>query len=314
MKIAVIGAGAMGSLYGGYLSKAGQEVYLVDVWQEHVDQINRHGLAIEEADRVVTVYPRAVSRANEVGTVDLAIVFVKSVMTKNAMKENLALIGAETTVLSLQNGYGNVEAIEGFVKRERIIAGTTAHGATMLSPGKIRHAGIGATHIGAVSREGGNSVEAIAQVLQKAGFETEVSCNVMKLIWDKLMINVGINALTAILNVQNGQLLDYEESRALMEAAVEEAISVANASGMDFDREETIRKVMAVAKKTGENRSSMLQDVTNKRKTEIDTINGAIISEGRKQGIPTPVNLVLTNLIKVMERRAENEYQGGQKV
>lgn len=302
MKIAVIGAGAMGSLYGGYLSKAGQEVYLVDVWEEHIGQINRQGLVIEEADREITVYPKAVSHANEVGTVDLAIVFVKSVMTKNAMEENSALIGAETVVLSLQNGYGNVEEIERFVKRERIIAGTTAHGATMLSPGKIKHAGIGATHIGAVAKEGGNNVEAIAQVLQAAGFETDVSDNVMKLIWDKLMINVGINALTVILNVQNGQLLDHDESRMLMEAAVEEAISVANALGMDFDREETIQKVMTVARKTGENRSSMLQDVTNKRKTEIDTINGAIISEGKKQGIPTPVNMVLTNLIKIMEK------------
>ncbi len=302
MKIAVIGAGAMGSLYGGYLSKAGQDVCLIDVWQEHVDRINREGLAIEEASGDIKVYPKAVCHAREVGTADLAIVFVKSIMTQKAMEANLDLIGPETAVLSLQNGYGNVEEIARFVERERIIAGTTAHGATMLQPGRIRHAGIGATHIGAVSGEGGTDVAAVAQVLRHAGFETEVSGNVMKLVWDKLMINVGINALTAILKVPNGRLLEHEEARMLMEAAVEEAVRVANAAGMDLDREETIRRVMSVAGRTGENRSSMLQDITNGRRTEIDTINGAIIREGKKHGIHTPVNMVLTNLIRIMEK------------
>lgn len=302
MKIAIIGAGAMGSLYGGYLSKAGQEVYLVDVWQQHVDEINAHGLKIEEPEGEVTVYPKAAVSADAVGAVDLAIVFVKSIMTKKAMESNAALISPHTYVLSLQNGYGNIDEIEKFVKREQIIAGTTAHGATMISAGRIKHAGKGATHIGSVSKGDDTKVQEIAQILKAAGFDTDVSNNVMELVWDKLIINVGINALTAILKLRNGQLLDHEGSKAIMKAAVEEAVMVANSLGMNFNSEETLKKVMDVAQKTGQNMSSMLQDVTNKRKTEIDTINGAIVREGSKQNISTPVNIVLTNLIKTMEK------------
>ncbi|MHB1394101.1 MAG: ketopantoate reductase family protein [Clostridia bacterium] len=301
MKIAIIGAGAMGSLYGGYLSKAGQEVYLVDVWQQHVDEINMHGLKIEEPEGEVAVYPKAAVSADTVGTVDLAIVFVKSIMTKKAMESNIALISPNTYVLSLQNGYGNIDEIEKFVKRDRIIAGTTAHGATMLSPGRIKHAGKGVTHIGSVSKDDDKKVQEIAQILKTAGFDTDAAHNVMELIWDKLIINVGINALTAVLKLRNGQLLDHDESKVIMKAAVEEAVMVANSLGMNFDNEETLKKVMEVARKTEQNMSSMLQDVTNKRKTEIDTINGAIVREGSKANISTPSNMVLTNLVKTIE-------------
>lgn len=301
MKIAIIGAGAMGSLYGGYLSKAGQEVYLVDVWQQHVNEINTKGLKIEEPEGEVSVYPKAAVSADTVGTVDLAIVFVKSIMTKQAMESNIALISPDTYVLSLQNGYGNIDEIEKFVKRDYIIAGTTAHGATMLSPGRIKHAGKGGTHIGSLSKGDDKKVQEIAQILKAAGFDTDVAHNVMELVWDKLIINVGINALTAVLKLRNGQLLDHVESKVIMKAAVEEAVLVANSLGMNFDNEETLKKVMDVARKTEQNMSSMLQDVTNKRKTEIDTINGAIVREGSKANISTPTNMVLTNLVKTIE-------------
>ena len=302
MKVAVIGAGAMGSLYGGYLSKVSEEVYLVDVWQQHVDAINTKGLCIHEKDKEVVVHPKAVNSADGVGYVDLAIVFVKSIITGSALEKNIALLGPNTIVLSLQNGYGNIDQIAEYVDINNIIAGTTAHGATMLSSGNIKHAGIGETHIGWVRNRKDDRIDAVVDILQSAGFDTLVSDNVMELIWSKLIINVGINALTAILKIKNGDILKQEETKSLIRSAVIEAVDVAKASGIEFDGEAMVKKVMEVAFATGENKSSMLQDILNKRKTEIDTINGAIVKEGKKYFVETPVNIVLTNLVKALEK------------
>jgi len=304
MKIAIIGAGAMGSLYGGYLSRTEKEVYLVDIWKEHVDEINRRGLSIQEKDGEIRVHPKAFMNPEEIGTVDLAIVFVKSFLTGIAMEKNLALLGQDTIVMSLQNGYGNIEQIAEYVRIENIIAGTTAHGASMLSPGHIRHAGSGDTLIGWVRKGDEGRINAIAGILRRAGFATEVSADVMELVWSKLIVNVGINALTALLRVKNGELLRMDETRELMRMAVLEAVEVAAAAGVKFDAEEMVRKVMEIAFATGENTSSMLQDILNNRKTEIDSINGAIVEEGRKNSIGTPVNSVLTKLVRALEKRS----------
>ena len=303
MKIAVIGAGAMGSLYGGYLSRIMPEVYLVDIWQQHVDEINKNGLIIQEKDESIRISPGAVTDSACLGFADLVIVFVKSYLTDRALEMNKSLLGHDTIVLSLQNGYGNIEKIAKHVHINNIIAGTTAHGATMLSPGIIKHGGIGETHIGWVKNKDDKRIDEIAAVLKKAGFDTSVSLNVMELIWSKLIINVGINALTAVLKVKNGELLNMEETRKLMDMAVLEAVNVAEKAGIRFNGDDMVKKVKEVALATAENKSSMLQDILNKRKTEIDTINGAIVNEGKKCSIETPVNMVLANLVKALENK-----------
>ncbi len=302
MKIAIIGSGAMGSLYGGHLSKAKNEVYLVDIWKEHIEQINNEGLKILEKEDVLKVTPKGVVDSKEVGKVDLAIVFVKSIATKKALESNSTIFDDNTMVLSLQNGYGNVEDIEKFVKSENIIAGTTSHGATLLGPGKIKHAGKGKTIIGKAKGENDNKIFEIKKVLDDAGFETDISENVMEIIWSKLLVNIGINALTAILEIENGRLAEWEESEELVALAVREAVKVANNSGLQFNDEEVIEHVLEVAKATTENKSSMLQDILNKRKTEIEKINGAVVKIGKDNGIATPVNETLTNLVKIKER------------
>lgn len=302
MKIAIIGAGAMGSLYGGYLSKVSQDVYLVDIWEKHVDTINKQGLTIHEEDKSVVMYPKATTNAKDVGYVDLAIVFVKSIITGEALGKNLPLLGPNTIVLSLQNGYGNVDEICKYVKISNIIAGTTAHGATMLEPGHIKHAGIGETHIGWVTDKEDKRIDDVANILREGGFNTTVNNNVMELILSKLIINVGINALTAILKIENGQLLKLKETKAIMKMAVSEAVKVSKALGVIFDEEDMYNRVLKVAENTSNNKSSMLQDILNNRKTEIDTINGAIVREGQKYSIDTPVNLVLANIVKSAEK------------
>ncbi|MDR3564241.1 MAG: 2-dehydropantoate 2-reductase [Negativicutes bacterium] len=302
MKIAIIGAGAMGSLFGGRLALAGQEVWLLDLLEPLVRTIQAQGLSITTADGKVVTFPRATTNPSEIGTVDLIIVFVKATATRSAAQATIGLLGPDTAVLTLQNGYGNAEQLAQLLGAERIIAGTTAQGATLLAPGQVLHAGHGDTHIGELSGGISPRLQRIAAVLSQAGMTTIAADNVPSLIWGKLVVNVGINALTGITGLKNGQLADYRETRALVALAVQEAVAVAAAAGIELPYAAPLEKVLAIATATAPNTSSLLQDLQNCRPTEIDAINGAIVREGERLGVPTPVNQVLTLLIKTLEQ------------
>lgn len=306
----------MGSLYGAKLSRdPDNEVWLLDVWQDHVDAVNREGLQMETKGEWETcAHLSAATDPQIVGIVDLAIVFVKSTLTGTAIRSNQAILGPDTLVLTLQNGLGNVDQIKEVIGEDRIIAGTTGHGSTMLGPGKIRHAGTGKTIIGMVQPgppvPGSDGPMAplnqVVQIFRNAGLDTEVSENVIGLIWDKLMVNVGINALTGITNLKNGQLLAHPEIEALLEAAVGEAKQVADALGIQLGFE-PISHTKEVCRLTCGNKSSMLQDLLNHRMTEIEMINGAIVREGGRCGVATPYNQVLTNLVRFLEKAKPTE-------
>lgn len=302
MKIAIIGAGAMGSLFGGRLALAGEEVWLLDVWEEHVRTITEKGLVIAAKDGEATARPRATTAPAEVGPADLVIVFVKATATEGAARTAATLLGPNTAVLTLQNGYGNAEAIAAVVGKERVIAGTTAQGATLLGPGRIMHAGGGETHIGEMGGGVTPRLERIAAILSSAGIATVCDADVVSLIWGKLVVNVGINALTGITGLRNGELADYGETREVLAMAVNEAVTVADAAGVKLPYPDPVDKVLAVAVATHQNRSSMLQDLSGGRLTEIDAINGAVVREGARLGVATPVNAVLTLLIKALEK------------
>ncbi|WP_352396914.1 ketopantoate reductase family protein [Aminobacterium colombiense] len=306
MKIAVLGSGAMGCLYGGKLAEAGYDVTLIDVWKDHIDAINNRGLHIEgiEGERTVRSI-RAVSSAEEAGPCDLLIVFVKATLTAQAVESARGIIGERTSILTLQNGLGNVEKISAVVGEEKVIAGVTGHGSTLLGPGKIRHAGQGVTVIGELNGAVDERLRCIGAVLEKGGFDVKLSQNVMGLIWGKLLVNIGINALTAVTGLKNGRLVDFPETDELLRCAVEEAIAVAKGKGISLEVEDPVEHTRNVARLTATNRSSMLQDVSNKRKTEIDVINGAVVQEGERLGIPTPINKVLYNLVSVKEKTYE---------
>jgi len=305
MKIAIIGAGAMGCLYGAKLSSVAEnEVYLLDVWKEHVDAINAQGLLMEESGEF-NKYEKltASTDASAVGHADIAIVFVKSTLTKQAVESNIEVFGPDTVALTLQNGLGNIELIGETVGNERVVAGTTAHGATMLGPGKMRHAGTGKTIIGEPGGKETERIKAVCDVFNKAGLQTIVSENVLGVVWDKLLVNVGINALTGITRLYNGQLLEYPEITELLESAVAEGAEVAKAKGVKLGFDDPIAHTKEVCAATAKNKASMLQDILNKKKTEIDMINGAIVRVGKELGIETPVNIALTNLIKFFEKQ-----------
>lgn len=302
MKIAVLGAGAMGSLYGGLLSDGGNEVWLLDIWKEHVDAINERGLAIEKEDGERLVRDiRAVSNPESIGNVDLLIVFVKSTATEEAVRGATPVIGEKTSVLTLQNGLGNIEKIEKAIGKGRVIGGVTSHGATMLGPGRIRHGGRGDTYLGEVDGSITPRLETITKAFNEAGIASRISHSILSLIWGKLIVNVGINALTAITGLQNGMLPEHAGTSEILEMAVDEAVRVAEAKGIKLQYHDPVAHVKEVCRLTAQNRASMLQDVLNKRKTEIDMINGAVVREGKAEGIDTPVNKVLTGLVSVIQ-------------
>ena len=302
MKIAVIGAGAMGSLFGGLLAEAGREVWLYDIWQEHVDTLNREGLHIERDGKSRPIMVRATSDVAKIGQVDLAVIFVKSTITAAAAKTAAQLLAPEGMVITLQNGMGNAEAIAEYIDASNILVGTTSHGATFLGPGTIRHAGTGATILGAwkASDEKRMAARHVAEFFSNSAIETEAVDEVLHIVWGKLLVNVGINAITALTGIKNGELPDLEVTKSLSRSAVEEAIAVAQAQGINT-REDAVEHVFQVAEATGPNRSSMGQDVDHHRLTEIGAINGFIVREAHRLGLPAPVNATLTGLVETLQ-------------
>jgi len=303
MRIAIVGAGAMGSFFGARLSRTGSdEVCLIDVWQEHLDEIVNKGLLIKEHESVEIYHDFKTYSASELaGPMDLVIFFVKSILTRKAAEESISLFGGGTLALTLQNGLGNVEALGEILGEENVIAGTTAHGAMLVGPGNIQHTGIGETIIGELNGEITDRILMIQKTFNQAGIETSLSQNVSGLVWDKLLVNVGINALTGITGIKNGELLKCREIEQLLELAVEEGVCIAKAKGITLSSKDPVEHTKEVCRATATNKSSMLQDILKGDKTEIDMMNGAILREGRLLGIGTPINLCLTNLIKFKE-------------
>lgn len=301
MQVVIVGAGAMGCLFGFFLHKAGKKVWLLEKYPELVQHIKKHGLRVEGISGEHHVSIPITTEVKERKQADLIIIFVKAFDTYQAILNAKPLIGLESVVLTLQNGIGNVEEIVKVAGEKQTIAGTTAHGATLLGPGHIRHAGIGETIIGELDGQITERLEKIKNFFKSAGITTQMTQDLTSLLWSKLLINAGINPLTGITGLRNGALLNYEETRAIMQRVLEEAKAVVSRKGIRLMYEDPIQKVESVCQATSGNISSMLQDIRNKKKTEIDFINGAISQEGRKLGIDTPINQTLTHLIHLFE-------------
>lgn len=302
MQIVILGAGALGSLFGARLAKTKHDVTLFSTNTSHMEAIKKSGLIIEELDGTSTTHflfacdnPDALKAPP-----DLVLVVVKSYAIDEAMQAILRKCSPDTLFLTLQNGIGNWERISRHVGRQTVLVGTTAQGATLLEPGKIRHGGNGPTFIGEPEGAPTSRVSEVVELFANAGLKTEARAQMKQLIWEKLHINVGINAITALTGIRNGFIASNPAARELCRSAVMEAISVARAQGIAIDSD-MVERVLAVAEATAVNRSSMGQDVDRRRRTEIEAINGAIVALGEQAGIPTPVNRTLTLLVKTLE-------------
>jgi 2-dehydropantoate 2-reductase len=303
MKITVVGPGALGCLIAANIkNKTREEIWLFDHLPARAKKIAADGLKVEGLGGSFTVKVDITTEPKDIGRCDLVVVCVKSYSTEDACKDIKELVGPSTSVLTLQNGIGNIQILDDSFGPEKIVGGVTNHGATLMGDGHVRHAGKGDTVIGRADGRVLGAVRDIAGILTKAGFDTKVSKDIDSVIWSKLVINVGINALTAITRLNNGMLTEYDECRSLLRSAVGEAVKVVKRKRIKLMYDDPIQKVESVCKATSANVSSMLQDVLGNRRTEIDFINGAIVRQAKALNIPTPINDALTCLVKTIEK------------
>jgi len=301
MKIVIVGPGAMGCLYAAFLSRSKEEIWLLDKNKERAERIAQGGISVEGVSGNWRAQVKATVDAQKIGSADLIIISVKSYDTKEAIAGASPLIGENTKILTLQNGIGNIEIISEVAGSEKVIGGATNLGATLMDTGKVRHAGRGETIIGRIDGKIPVEMRYIRELFNKVGLETRISRDIKGLLWSKLIINAGINALTAITRLNNGRLVEFEGVRRVLREAVSEATKIAKRKRIKLIYDDPLAKVEAVCEATAGNVSSMLQDVLRKKRTEIDFINGVIVRQGQESGISTPVNSALVDLVKTIE-------------
>lgn len=307
MKICMLGAGALGCAIGGALTEAGHEVWLVNRNLDQVTALRKRGLIrrVNGVDSSLVV--RAATDCREIaassGVMDLIIVLVKSFHTLEAIQSALPIVGDDTLVMSLQNGLGHEDVLADVVGRAKVLAGKTYTGGVMLAPGHII-AGIKdkETLIGELDGHSSARVQRIAALMNQAGLITTVSQNIMGTLWDKLLVNVATGALSAITRLPYGDLYQVPEVEACAIAAVLEAMAVAKASGIVLETDDPRAPwVKAAAGLPHEFKASMLQSLEKGSMTEIDYVNGAVVRQGAKCGVPTPVNQALVACVKGVE-------------
>lgn len=304
MKIAILGAGAMGSLYATYLSSI-HEVTLLDSYNPQVDAINANGLTKVEKDNTKSNYTvKAVMSGTDIGIQDLLIVFVKSINTFDAVKENQAIIGPETLVMTLQNGAGNNRDIANFVRKEHIIVGTSSHNSVSLGLGKLFHSGCGPTNIGPdfPCDESQKAVKLVAEAMRQCNITINIIDNIQKVLWGKLFVNCGVNALSTIMQCKLGKIQSNPYLWKICTRIVYECVLVAKADGTYFDLPEALETVRHVCINDDSGYASMYQDRQHKRRTEIDKINGVVVDLGQTYCIDTPYNRMLVDQIHAVEQ------------
>ncbi|WP_295536904.1 ketopantoate reductase family protein [uncultured Pseudacidovorax sp.] len=304
MKIAVLGAGALGCAIGGALAEAGNDVVLINRNRAHVEAIRAGGLRMRGPAGERRAAVRAELDCGSLALVELVIVLVKSFHTQEAIRAATPLIGAETVVLSLQNGLGHEDILADAVGRARVVAGKTYVGGVMLAPGHIISGTEGKeTLIGELDGSDSARIRRIAATFEAAGLRTTVSTTIMGTIWDKLLINVATGAVSGITGLPYGPLYAIPEIEATAVAAVQEAIDVARASGVALSSTDPRAAWTKAAAGLPEDfKTSMLQSLEKGSITEIDFINGAVVRWGQRCGVPTPVNATLVACIKGVER------------
>jgi 2-dehydropantoate 2-reductase len=302
VRIAVVGVGAMGSVYAGLLGSAGHEVWAVDRWREHVEAIRARGLRVEGAsgDRVVPI--QATTDPEEVGEADLVILATKVMDVAAAAEGALPLVGPGTLVLSIQNGLGGPDIAADVLGDDRVAIGVAGgFGASIVAAGHAHHHGLELIRLGERRGPVSPRIEAAAQVWRDAGFSVRTYDDAQRLVWEKLVCNVAFSGPCAILGRTIGEALDDPDAWPVSAGCAIEAVAVGRASGVDFDFDDPVDYVRAYAAKIADSRPSMLLDLEAGRRTEIDFINGSIQRVGREVGVETPVNQTVTALVKGLE-------------
>lgn len=300
MRFGIVGAGSLGSVYGGFLHAAEREVHLYETDEEVVDAINGDGIRIDrpEGDSLV-VEPPATTDPSAVDPVDVLFLFTKAFDTEQAMRDAEPMVDATTRVVTLQNGVTNVDVVSEYVPRDRIVSGYTRAGANTVGPGHVRFLGTDGSVIGGEDRETARSV---AAALTDAGLTTTVVDDPVPHIWKKQFRNVARKPISALTELRNGPQVEYEGTREVARHLIEEAVEVARAKDVAILPEDPVADFLQPGTpEKYDKKSSILEDVENERPTEIAQINGAVVTYGEAEDVDTPYNRMATNLVTAKE-------------
>ncbi|WP_439890280.1 ketopantoate reductase family protein [Ralstonia sp. 25C] len=305
MKIAILGAGAMGSLFGGLLAEADHHVTLLDINDAHLHAITTHGLRLETdtGDRHVRNL-QALRPGDATDVPDLLIVFTKAMHTRAALASVRHLIGESTHVLTLQNGLGNVEALASVVPQERIFVGVTTWPADLAGPGHVRSHGAGAIRLMTADGAQRPLLTPVVDTLSVAGLNCQADANVWGAVWEKVAFNAALNPLCTVLNQPVDALGAVEDGPTLALSIVDEVLTVARASGITVNADKVSDNVRHAIVAHRGHKPSMLQDVLAGRPTEIESINGAVVATARRHGVPVPHTETLMQLVRLVQARS----------
>lgn len=309
MRIVVIGAGAMGSLYGGLLARNGVDVVLVDRWEAHVRAIRAHGLHLDGITGDLNITIEA-TMAPDAGFADIALIQVDTNATRSAAETAARALKPEGWAITLQNGVGNLEILHQILGQDRVLGGLSYHSALVQGPGHVSHTHAGPTWLGELDGSISKRATMFSELLASAGFAPVVVDNIEGHIWSKFIHNAAINPICAVLGQRVGEIPLTREADALQSKIIEEALAVVRAKGIaltDPDPMKTIKEFC----KTKFNKPSMLQHMEAAKRTEIDALNGAVVREGENLDIATPYNRAVMWMVKGMERQRIREREAG---
>lgn len=303
MKIAVIGCGAMGSIYAGRLAAAGNDVLALDRSPDHVEAINRDGLRISgpQSDQVVAMRAATVAPAEPM---DLVVLAVKAADVAAGAAQALPLLGEDTPVLTIQNGLGSADTVADIVGAERVAVGiASGFGASRPAPGHVHHNAMRAVRFGAYAALPFAAVEETARVWTDAGFDAAAVADIAAMQWEKLICNVAYSAPCALTGMTVGQVMEDADMGPVSRAAATEAWAVARAAGIDIAVADPVAHVRDFGAQLPDAKPSALLDHLARRVSEIDVINGAVVRRAAPAGQQAPVNATLTALVKAVERQ-----------
>ncbi len=308
MKIAIVGVGAMGSVYAGLLGDSDNEVWAVDPWRDHVDAINAHGLRLEGASGDRTVSLNATCDAGDVGVCDLVVIATKAMHVQEAARSALPMVDEKTVVLTIQNGLGSADKVAAILGEDRVAIGVVGgFGASMIGPGHAHHNGWELVRLGERNGTVTPRLEAVAAAWRSAGFRVRTFDDIHQMIWEKLICNVGYSALCTVTGWRVGEVLANEHAVHISAHCASEAFRVARAMGIKLEFDDAPQYVRAFGEKIPNARPSMLLDYLAGRPTEIDVINGAIPAAAAKVNMTAPVNDTLSAMVRAMEWAARSK-------
>ena len=304
-KVAVLGAGAMGCLFGGLMAEKGLDVVLIDVWKEHVDAINKNGLRMDGhgGDRFIKI--KATTDPSTLKTVDAIIIMCKATALKTALTNSKNIIGDNTMLMSFQNGIGHEAIMQEIAGKDKVLGGTTTQASNIVGPGHIKNHGSLPSWIGEYEGGMSNRVSDLAETFTAHNLETIAVADIKKRKWMKLFALTAIGPLSSVFNLHHTDLYitnkNQKVSRSLGKQIILETRAVAKADGVDVTEDECLEMFNKIVDSNQTNKSSMCFDILNKRKTEIEFINGAVAKIGKNHGIKTPMNDLMYDMIMVKE-------------